>query len=167
MSRANNCIRFELESLKNIKPCPNPSLFTSHCLYSLGLALESVSLCAGAEARTLGILSQGCTTELTLPQHGCAFTGLLTQSTDPPAAPESPKYLFWDHLWLLQCFLSTRCHTLRQASLVYRVSSRTARATQRNPVLKNQKTDRLVKHQHGIGGIHRPLSTAKLTSYLV
>jgi hypothetical protein len=26
------------------------------------------------------------------------------------------------------------------ASLVYRVSSRTARATQRNPVLKNQKT---------------------------
>jgi hypothetical protein len=27
-----------------------------------------------------------------------------------------------------------------QASLVYRVSSRTARATQRNPVSKNQKT---------------------------
>jgi hypothetical protein len=27
-----------------------------------------------------------------------------------------------------------------EASLVYRVSSRTARATQRNPVLKNQKT---------------------------
>jgi hypothetical protein len=26
-----------------------------------------------------------------------------------------------------------------EASLVYRVSSRTARATQRNPVLKNQK----------------------------
>jgi hypothetical protein len=27
-----------------------------------------------------------------------------------------------------------------EASLVYRVSSRTARATQRNPVLKNQKS---------------------------
>ena len=29
-----------------------------------------------------------------------------------------------------------------EASLVYRVSSRTARATQRNPVLKNQKKPR-------------------------
>ena len=29
-----------------------------------------------------------------------------------------------------------------EASLVYRVSSRTARATQRNPVSKNQKTNK-------------------------
>jgi hypothetical protein len=29
-----------------------------------------------------------------------------------------------------------------EASLVYRVSSRTARATQRNPVLKNQKKEK-------------------------
>jgi hypothetical protein len=32
-----------------------------------------------------------------------------------------------------------------EASLVYRVSSRTARATQRNPVLKNQKNKKKKK----------------------
>jgi hypothetical protein len=32
-----------------------------------------------------------------------------------------------------------------QASLVYRVSSRTARATQRNPVLKKKKTNKKKK----------------------
>jgi hypothetical protein len=34
-----------------------------------------------------------------------------------------------------------------EASLVYRVSSRTARATQRNPVKKNKKTKKL-KQKH-------------------
>jgi hypothetical protein len=33
-----------------------------------------------------------------------------------------------------------------QSSLVYKVSSRTARATKRNPVLKKQKTKRKVTH---------------------
>jgi hypothetical protein len=32
-----------------------------------------------------------------------------------------------------------------EASLVYKVSSRTARATQRNPVLKNQKNKKIKK----------------------
>jgi hypothetical protein len=35
-----------------------------------------------------------------------------------------------------------------KASLVYRVSSRTARATQRNPVLKNQETKTTTKNIH-------------------
>jgi hypothetical protein len=34
-----------------------------------------------------------------------------------------------------------------EASLVYRVSSRTARATQRNPVLKNQNTKQKTKNK--------------------
>ena len=34
-----------------------------------------------------------------------------------------------------------------EASLVYKVSSRTARATQRNPVLKNQKNKKINKNQ--------------------
>jgi hypothetical protein len=37
-----------------------------------------------------------------------------------------------------------------EASLVYRVSSRTARATQRNPVLKNQKNFRKIKYRLGM-----------------
>jgi hypothetical protein len=36
-----------------------------------------------------------------------------------------------------------------QASLVYKVSSRKARATQRNPVSKNQKTKRKKKKEKG------------------
>jgi hypothetical protein len=38
--------------------------------------------------------------------------------------------------------LGDRCRQISEfkASLVYRVSSRTARATQRNPVMKKQKT---------------------------
>jgi hypothetical protein len=35
-----------------------------------------------------------------------------------------------------------------RASLVYRVSSRTARATQRNPVSKNQKKKKKKKKKH-------------------
>jgi hypothetical protein len=34
-----------------------------------------------------------------------------------------------------------------EASLVYRVSSRTARATQRNPVSKNQKIKNKIKNK--------------------
>jgi hypothetical protein len=35
-----------------------------------------------------------------------------------------------------------------ETSLVYRVSSRTARAIQRNPVLKNQKREREREREH-------------------
>jgi hypothetical protein len=38
-----------------------------------------------------------------------------------------------------------------KASLVYRVSSRTARATQRNPVLKNQKKKKEKKRNSSSG----------------
>jgi hypothetical protein len=34
-----------------------------------------------------------------------------------------------------------------KASLVYRVSPRTAKATQRNPILKNQKTNKPINKQ--------------------
>ena len=37
-----------------------------------------------------------------------------------------------------------------EASLVYKVSSRTARATQRNPVLKNQKKKKKKKRSKGL-----------------
>jgi hypothetical protein len=37
-----------------------------------------------------------------------------------------------------------------EASLVYRVSSGTARATQRNPVLKNQKKKKKLKNFWGL-----------------
>jgi hypothetical protein len=37
-----------------------------------------------------------------------------------------------------------------KVSLVYRVSSRTARATQRNPVWKNPKTKTKTKNLHGL-----------------
>jgi hypothetical protein len=40
--------------------------------------------------------------------------------------------------WEAEAILSLRISEF-EASLVYRVSSRTARATQRNPVSKNQK----------------------------
>jgi hypothetical protein len=36
-----------------------------------------------------------------------------------------------------------------EASLAYKVSSRTARATQRNPVLKNKKTKKKKKRKKG------------------
>jgi hypothetical protein len=40
-----------------------------------------------------------------------------------------------------------------EASLVYRVSSRTARATQRNPVSKNQKNKKKLKQSHPVKGL--------------
>jgi hypothetical protein len=39
-----------------------------------------------------------------------------------------------------------------KGSLVYRVNSRTARATQRNPVLKNQKGEKRKRRGEGRGG---------------
>jgi hypothetical protein len=45
-----------------------------------------------------------------------------------------------------------------EASLVYRVSSRTARATQRNPVLKTQKKKKK-KNRKGIRGRQKMAST--------
>jgi hypothetical protein len=45
-------------------------------------------------------------------------------------------------------------------SLVYRVSSRTARATQRNPVSKNKQTKKKYKVSLGYIGKLRPAYTA-------
>jgi hypothetical protein len=48
-----------------------------------------------------------------------------------------------------------------EASLVYRVSFRTARATQRNPVLKNPKTKEKPYKPYAASQLGRPL-TSKL-----
>jgi hypothetical protein len=44
--------------------------------------------------------------------------------------------------------LEGRGRRISEASLVYRVSSRTARATQRNPVLKNKTKQKFINDRH-------------------
>jgi hypothetical protein len=51
-----------------------------------------------------------------------------------------------------------------EASLVYKVSSRTARATQRNPVLKNQKQTNKQNNNNKKVGIEKKLKLHRYTT---
>jgi hypothetical protein len=53
-----------------------------------------------------------------------------------------------------------------EASLVYRVSSRTARATQRNPVSKNQKEAPEAKSRSGIGYMDKTIWRTHTMAFL-
>jgi hypothetical protein len=54
-----------------------------------------------------------------------------------------------------------------EASLVYKVSSRTARATQRNPVSKKKKKNQQQQQQQKVYYIIREGSRRDLTSFLI